>query len=79
MVYIKGGADGTDRNGKAFSVSIDDSNPLVRKTGCTYISKGAQTLKLEGKKDRIIDYGDGSCDNKATLTIDGNVFEFSLQ
>ena len=79
VVYIKGSADGTDRNGKKFSVSIDDSNPLVRKMGCTYIVKGTQTLKLEGKKDRTIDYGDGTCDNKATLTIGGNTFEFSLQ
>jgi hypothetical protein len=78
VTWVAGSASGTDRNGKAFSVDIDPNNPLKR-TICPYITQGAQTIKLEGKKDRIIDYGDGTCDNIAVLTIDGNQFEFQLQ
>ena len=74
---ISGSASGVDRKGNAFSVEI--TSPLARKMGCTYIVSGTQTIKIDGKKDRIVDYGDGTCDNLATLTIDGNVFEFTLR
>lgn len=79
VCLIAGTANGTDRNGKAFSVDIDGSNPLRREMGCPYIVQGIQTIKLEGKKDRTINYGNGTCDNIAVLTIDGNEFEFHLQ
>ena len=79
VCLISGSASGTDRNNKAFSVDIDANNPLKFSAGCPYIVKGAQTIKIQDKKDRTVDYGDGTCDNKATLTIDGNVFEFTLQ
>jgi hypothetical protein len=74
---ISGSADGVDRLGRAFNVDI--TSPLTRKMGCTYIVSGTQTIKIDGKKDRTVDYGDGTCDNRATLTIDGNVFEFILR
>ncbi|TAL60586.1 MAG: hypothetical protein EPN85_06980 [Bacteroidetes bacterium] len=79
VCLISGTASGTDRKGKSFSVDIDPANPIRREMGCPYIVKGMQTLKLEGKKDRTINYGDGTCDNVAVLTIDGNEFEFKLQ
>lgn len=79
ICLISGSANGTDRNNKTFSVDIDASNPLRREMGCPYIVQGIQTVKLEGKKDRTINYGSGTCDNIAVLTIDGNDFEFQLQ
>lgn len=79
VCLISGTANGTDRRGKAFSVEIDPANPLRREMGCPYIVQGIQTIKLEGKKDRTINYGNGTCDNIAVLTIDGNEFEFELQ
>lgn len=79
VCLISGSASGTDRNNKAFSVDIDASNPLRREMGCPYIVQGIQTVKLDGKKDRTINYGSGTCDNIAVLTIDGNEFEFNLQ
>lgn len=78
VIFISGSASGTDRQGRAFSVDIDPGNPLKRSI-CPYITQGIQTVKLEGKKDRTINYGDGTCDNIAVLTIDGNEFEFKLQ
>ena len=66
-------------NNKAFSVDIDAGNPLRREMGCRWITKGQQTIKIDGKKDRTVDYGDGTCDNKAKLIIDGNEFEFSME
>ena len=79
VCLISGSASGTDRNNKAFSVDIDAGNPLRREMGCRWITKGQQTIKIDGKKDRTVDYGDGTCDNKAKLIIDGNEFEFSME
>ena len=76
VTTLTGTANGTDRNGKTFSVTI--TNALTRAIGCRWISSGTLTLALEGKKDRIIDFGDGTCDDRATVTIDGNTFEFAL-
>lgn len=77
-ILVSGSASGTDRQGRTFSVEIDPNNPLKRSI-CPYITQGIQTVKLEGKKDRTINYGDGTCDNIAVLTIDGSEFEFKLQ
>lgn len=74
---ISGTASGTDRKGRAFSVDI--TTPLKREMACRWITEGVMTLKLEGKKDRTIDFGNGTCDNDAILTIDGNQFEFDLE
>ncbi len=79
VCLITGSASGTNRNNKAFSVDIDPNNALRREVGCPYIVKGIQTVKIQGKKDRTIDYGQGTCDNIAILTIDGNEFQFELQ
>ena len=44
--------------------------PLQKKTICDNISKGS--IKLEGPKHyAIIDFGDGTCDKIATISIDG--------
>lgn len=77
VATITGTANGTDRNGKTFSVDI--TTPLRREMGCRWIVSGAMTLKLEGKKDRTINFGSGTCDNRATLIIAGNEFEFELE
>ncbi|MBI4930310.1 MAG: hypothetical protein HY841_06075 [Bacteroidetes bacterium] len=74
---VSGTANGTDRNGKAFSVDI--TSPLRREMACRWIVSGAMTIKIDGKKDRSVDFGNGTCDDRATVTIDGNTFEFALQ
>lgn len=65
---ISGSANGTNVNGVAYSVTID--SPLKVAVSCRYIMGGVATLKATGISDRIIDFGDGTCDNTATVTID---------
>ena len=36
---------------------------------CRWISSGAIEVKPEGKLKRMVDYGAGSCDASATITI----------
>jgi hypothetical protein len=68
---------GTDRNGTTWTSSI--TTPIVRDLGCTWIDKGVVTVSPAGKSPRTIDFGDGTCDSKAKITIDGNTFEFTMQ
>ena len=75
---VRGTADGTNREGKTFEVQINSTDPLVRPRTCAWITKGIMELTPEGKSKRIIDFGNGNCDNKATITIDGNKFQFDL-
>jgi hypothetical protein len=67
------------------SVSINDTatytktitTPLLFDASCDYISSGVVELTKNGST-AIIDYGDGTCDNKATVTIDGTTEEINL-
>jgi len=73
-----GSANGTNRENRAFTVDVPTSTPIIRSAACRYITKGMLTITPDGKNARTVDFGDGSCDNKATLIIDGNSFEFTL-
>lgn len=74
---MTGDANGTNREGKTFTVNV--TSPLVRSRACAWITKGTMEITPEGKDTRIVDYGNGACDNKATLSINGNTFQFLLQ
>ncbi len=59
----------TNPAGKSRTVTIIEA--LEKKTTCHNVSKGK--MKIQGTNHyAILDYGDGSCDNTATVTIDGN-------
>lgn len=51
--------------------------PLVKANNCFWISAGTGTLNINGL-DVLVDYGDGSCDNKAAATINGQVYQITL-
>ncbi len=62
----------TNMSNKRRTCTIDDSNPLIKANTCRYISKGS--MKLEGPNHyAVIDFGDGTCDDQATIAIDGGV------
>jgi hypothetical protein len=68
---------GINRQGKSFTVTT--SSALIKKYSCKWISSGVLEIKPEGLATRIIDFGNGTCDNTATLTINDRVFNFSMQ
>lgn len=76
-VYSTTGSWNTVRkNGTEISAQI--VNPLIRSLACRFIESG--TIDLT-KNDRhgVLDFGDGECDNQATLTLDdGTVLEVTL-
>jgi len=59
----------TNPAGKTRTVTILEA--LEKKTTCHNVTKGK--MKIQGPNHfAILDYGDGTCDNIATITIDGN-------
>jgi hypothetical protein len=67
---MTGGITGLNHQGKAFSAQI--TSPLSLDVYCAYgITKGTYLLTAEGYSEAVYDFGNGQCDNLATLTIDG--------
>jgi hypothetical protein len=59
----------TNPAGKTRTVTIQEA--LEKKTTCHNVTKGK--MKIQGPNHfAILDFGDGTCDNIATITIDGN-------
>jgi hypothetical protein len=79
VVEVYGTNTGVDRNGQAFTVDVPASTPVVRSLDCPWITSGVVTLTPDGKSARTIDFGNGNCDNRGTITIEGNTFEFTMQ
>ncbi len=74
---MTGTSSGTDRNGVKFNAEI--TIPLHFISGCRFPVSGELTITTEGSEVPIIvDYGDGTCDNVATVTIGSEVKEIEL-
>lgn len=73
---ISGTASGVNRKGHSYTTVIMQS--LRKDMSCKWITKGQVELTPEGKATRSINFGDGACDSKATVTINGNVKEVDL-
>ncbi len=56
------------------SYEAHTTSPLMVKVGCGYIKKGVLSITPTGKPERVIDYGDGTCDATFTITVNGNTY-----
>jgi len=77
--YITGTASGLNSNGKEYRSNI--TKPLLRNMalGCRrHFTSGEFEHTPLGKATRKVDFGDGTCDNLATVTIDGKVYKIEL-
>ncbi len=76
---ITGTANGTTSNSNSFSSTI--TSPLIRNmaVGCRkHFTQGILEHTPSGKAMRTIDYGNGTCDDQATVTINGNTYTITL-
>lgn len=73
---ISGNANGTDRNGLTYTMNI--TNPIVKPGSCAYITQGTYTMQTSDGVNYTVDFGNGTCDNQATVTINGNSFPITL-
>jgi len=75
--HINGIATGVNRQGLAFTREI--TSPLWKEIGCRFITRGTVMIQAEGRPDVILDYGDGTCDPLATITIEGETDQVRLR
>ena len=73
---ISGSANGTSASGNTFVLTI--TSPLRVEIGCRHIVSGTFSLTPSGKPTRYVDFGNGTCDGQATVTINGNVYSITL-
>ena len=74
---VTGGSNGTKANGATWTNVIN--TPLVHKRSCHQIVSGSMTVTPLSKSARTIDFGNGNCDNQATVTINGNTYTVIIQ
>jgi hypothetical protein len=75
---ITGVTNGTvSYNGNTVQWSTEILQPLIRKFICRWIVEGQKRITRNGHTG-VIDYGNGTCDNLATLSINGNTFNITL-
>jgi hypothetical protein len=74
--HITGSGNGTSANGTQFNVVITQA--LHVKLNCPRIVSGTVDITPSGKPTRTLDYGPGTCDYNATVTINGNVYNITL-
>lgn len=77
VYLITGTASGTSAKGNTFTATI--TNPVRKELACHYIVSGTIDLTPNGKLTRTIDFGNGACDNKATVTINGTTYNITLR
>lgn len=75
VYQITGTASGT-KGSTSYTMNI--TQPLVRALACDWISAGEMELQPSGALLRVINYGSGTCDNQATVTIGGTVYNITL-
>lgn len=75
---LTGSVSGINAEGKAYTMTIDTNNPLIGSTLYPYITKGSVSVTI-GQSTGVIDYGDGTQDNKATLTYSGVTYDFTIK
>jgi hypothetical protein len=65
-------SNATVSNGDSYEAHTTEA--LKVKVGCGYIKSGVLSITPSGKPERVIDYGDGTCDATFTITINGNTY-----
>lgn len=77
LYRIEGSSTLIGSTGTKYTINITD--PLLAAFDCSWIKEGIIEIFPEGKVKRYLDYGNGVCDNKATLTINGFEKEVTLR
>ncbi len=66
VFFITGEASGVNFRGHSYHKTI--VNPLEWARTCRFIKSGTVSIRIDDKPPFTLDYGDGTCDNKATIT-----------
>ena len=74
---VTGASAGTNRNGMGYTTTV--VTPLVKRADCfKYFVQGTVSITNSNNKTMILDYGNGTCDNVATVTVNGHTRTITL-
>lgn len=71
---ITGTASGVNRNGLAYTINV--TNALRAKLICPWIVSGTLVLTPHGYDARVIDFGNGECNNTFTVAVNGETVQY---
>ena len=77
VYLIEGSGTSSNSNGSGFTRLI--TNPLRRELSCRWIVSGTVEITPVNRPIRVLDYGDGSCDSLATVTVNGETITIILR
>ena len=75
-VEVTGTANGMTADSIAYNINV--LTPLRVEATCSNIVSGSFKLSSPSFTDRIFDYGNGTCDNVATVTVNGYTYTFTM-
>jgi len=84
VMQIEGSTSGTvKRNDLAVAWKAEITNPFIKRFTCRWISQGTikvgrESLSSNSQWIGTLDYGNGICDNQATLTLNGVTYQITL-
>ncbi len=67
------------RGDKTATWTTTNIEPLIKRFDCRWITKGKQAIQRNDGPQGILDFGNGNCDNKATITVNGVSIEITLK
>jgi hypothetical protein len=67
------------RGDKTATWTTANIEPLIKRFDCRWITKGKQAIQRNDGPQGILDFGNGDCDNKATITVNGVSIEITLK
>lgn len=73
---ITGGVTGTNRNGVQVTTTI--TTPII-KNACEWYVSGVEEIARQNLPTITLDYGNGNCDNVATITVNGQTKTIQLK
>jgi len=77
---LTGSVNGTTSTGKQYTATVDVATPIVKAQSCKWIQSGViEITPAGGGVVRTIDYGNGTCDNKASVTYGSWSMDITMQ
>ena len=76
VYLVTGSASGTGSQGGTFSATI--TSALKRTVACHQFVSGTVEVTPANRPTRYIDFGNGDCDNIATVTVNGHSHTITL-
>jgi hypothetical protein len=74
---VSGTTSGINAAGNAYKFTT--LTPIVKARACHWITAGKLKIERAGKLDAVVDYGDGTCDSLATITVANKTFPFVMK